>query len=271
MPPDRCTITPEQIISPAAATDDDATRPRRAKPATRAATATRPVSAHACRNELPRYIPYSGIAATCTQRSTITTRCRVSHADAGRDPPRGSQAGHRPRFRSGEKGTHPYRHRRQGPESELLDPPRAAVRRQQVEERDGVEGLGAEDAGALPGAAREQLQRHDRVDRRLPDDALVAVLLHRPLVVDHVVEVRRARRAVLARAGDPEARAGLALHPRADRRRVGQHRGDDVARRHLDPLDPHLLGAVEAEGVQHLEDVDELVTEAVLERRALAV
>jgi hypothetical protein len=48
-------------------------------------------------------------------------------------------------------------------------------------------------------------------------------------------------------------------------------RGDHVARAHLDALDPDLLGAVEAERVQHLEDVDELVAEAVLERRALAV
>ena len=47
-----------------------------------------------------------------------------------------------------------------------------------------------EHAGAGPGAARDQLERDDRVDRGLPDHALVAVLLHRPLVVDHVVEVR---------------------------------------------------------------------------------
>jgi len=34
IPPDRCTITPEQIIRPAAAIDADRPRPSRAKPAT---------------------------------------------------------------------------------------------------------------------------------------------------------------------------------------------------------------------------------------------
>ena len=54
--------------------------------------------------------------------------------------------------------------------------PRTAVRGQQVEERHGVEGLGAEHAGARPGAGGEQLEGDDRVDRGLPDHALGAVL-----------------------------------------------------------------------------------------------
>ena len=37
------------------------------------------------------------------------------------------------------------------------------------------------------GAVREQLQRHDGVDRRLPHDALGAVLAHRRRVVHDVV------------------------------------------------------------------------------------
>ena len=111
----------------------------------------------------------------------------------------------------------------------------------------------------------QQLQRHDRVDRRLPDHRLRAVLGHRPVVVDHVVQVDRARRAVLAAARDPGAGAGLAVHPVAQAGRVREAGGHDVARRDRHALDRHRLGAVEAERVQHLEDVDELVAQAVLE------
>src|SRR4051794_5970304 len=80
----------------------------------------------------------------------------------------------------------------------FLDPPWAAVLGQQLEERDRVEGLGAEHPGAGPGAAGEQLEGDDGVDRGLPDHALVSVLAHRPLVVDDVVEVGRPVLAVLA-------------------------------------------------------------------------
>ena len=51
----------------------------------------------------------------------------------------------------------------------------------------------------------------------------------------------------------------------------GSVAGDDVPRRDLDVPDTHLLGRVEPELVQRLEDADELVAEAVLERDALAV
>ena len=47
--------------------------------------------------------------------------------------------------------------------------------------------------------------------------------------------------------------------------RIGQAGGDDVPRRDLHPADPDLLGPVEAELVQRLQDLDELVAEAVLE------
>src|SRR4051794_12409024 len=99
----------------------------------------------------------------------------------------------------------------------LLDPPGAAVLRQPLEGRHRVQRLRSEHARAAPRPAGQQLERDDRVDRGLPDHALVAVLAHRPLVVDDVVEVRRPRPPVRARAGDPETRAGLARHAGTDR------------------------------------------------------
>src|SRR4051795_3752524 len=95
------------------------------------------------------------------------------------------------------------------PQSVVSLTPRGPVLRQQVEERYGVEGLGAEHASTRPGALGEQLEGDDRVDRGLPHHALVAVLAHRPLVVHHVVEVRRPRPAVLTGARDEQAGTGL--------------------------------------------------------------
>src|SRR5690348_10307536 len=73
------------------------------------------------------------------------------------------------------------------PYRSLTDPPRRPVRGEQVQERHGIQRLRAEYPGPVPGARGEQLQRHHRVDGGLPDHRLVPVLLHRPLVVDHVV------------------------------------------------------------------------------------
>src|SRR5674476_475391 len=106
--------------------------------------------------------------------------------------------------------------------SAVLHPPCRAVaaglgRLEQLEERHGVEGLRATHAGALPHPGREKLKRHHRIDRRLPHHTLGAVLTHRPLVVDHMVEIDLAGRAALAGAGHPETGAGLAGHPWADR------------------------------------------------------
>src|SRR4051812_6183640 len=56
--------------------------------------------------------------------------------------------------------------------------PRGAVLGEQIEEGDGVEGLGSEDARARPGAVRHELERDDGVHRGLPHDGLRAVLLH---------------------------------------------------------------------------------------------
>ena len=118
----------------------------------------------------------------------------------------------------------------------------------------------------------EQLQRDDRVDRRLPDDRLAAVLAHRRLVVDHVVEVGRARLPVVAGAGHPRAGAGASGHALAERRRVGQRGGDHVARGHL-LRRARDTGSVESRPslCSVLQHVDELLAEPVLERDALAV
>src|SRR5918993_3931545 len=126
--------------------------------------------------------------------------------------------------------------------SAVLEPPRRAVALrpgggEEVEERDGVERLGPEDTGPRPDAGGQQLESDDRVDSGLPDDALGSVVAHRVRVVGHVVEVRAARLPVLAGARDPDAGAGLALHPRSDGGWVGEHRGHHITWADLHPLD----------------------------------
>src|SRR4051812_6146908 len=107
---------------------------------------------------------------------------------------------------------------------------RLAVVGQEVEERLCREGLGPEDTGARPDALGEQLERNHRVQSRLEDDGLVAVLTHGLLVVGDVVQVGGPRLAVLAGAGDEGARARLPPHPVAEGRGIRQRGGDDVAR-----------------------------------------
>src|SRR4051794_29525605 len=70
-----------------------------------------------------------------------------------------------------------------GRTSSLLDVPRRAVVGQEVEERNRVEGLRSEHAGAFPLSRGDELERHERVDRRLPDDGLRTPLAHALLVV----------------------------------------------------------------------------------------
>ncbi len=117
----------------------------------------------------------------------------------------------------------------------------------------------------------EQFERDHRVQGGLQDDGLVAVLAHRLLVVDHVVEVGAPRIAVLARAGHVGAGAGLPRHAIAQGRGVGQRRRDDVTRSDVDPAHVHGLGRIEPELVEGLQNVDELLAQPVLERGALAV
>ena len=64
----------------------------------------------------------------------------------------------------------------------------------------------------------------------------------------------------------------LPAHLVAEGCRVGQRAAATTSRgTDLDAADADLVGLVETELVQHPEDLDELVAEAVLERRALAV
>src|SRR5665647_1771801 len=126
----------------------------------------------------------------------------------------------------------------------VLHPPRGAVatglgRAEQVEEGHRVEGLGPAHTGATPHTGRQELKCHNGIDRGLPHNTLGAVLAHRPLVVDHVVEVDLTRLAVLARAGHPETCAGLAGHAWADRGRIRQAGRHHVPRGDLYAADAH--------------------------------
>src|SRR4051794_4232298 len=106
--------------------------------------------------------------------------------------------------------------------SALFDAPRRAVVVQQVEE--GLRGkrFGTEHTSTGPDARGHQLQGNARVDRGLPDDRLCAVLLHRPFVVDDVVEVHLARLSIDAGSLHPRAGARAAAHAIPQRRRVGE-------------------------------------------------
>ena len=53
----------------------------------------------------------------------------------------------------------------------FLDPVRCAVVGEEVQERDGVESLRSEHAGARPDARLQQLHRDHSVDSRLPTTA----------------------------------------------------------------------------------------------------
>ena len=93
---------------------------------------------------------------------------------------------------------------------------------------------GPEHARALPHARREQLERDDGIDRGLPHDGLRAVARHRLRVVGDVVQVHLAGLAVDAGTRHPRSRARATVHAIAERRGIGQHRGHEIARRHLD-------------------------------------
>ena len=102
-------------------------------------------------------------------------------------------------------------------------------------------------------AVREELERDDGVDRRLPDDGLQSRTRASPsLVVGDVVEVGLPRPPVLAEPGDERPRAGLARHALAECRRVGERSGHDVARRDVG-LHPDWFLRVESEFVKRLQ------------------
>src|SRR5690606_27632395 len=114
------------------------------------------------------------------------------------------------------------------PDLTPADAPRRAVLGEQVEERQRVERLGTQHAGIRPRPGLQQLQRHDGIDRGLPRHGLMPVLAHRPLVVDHVVQIRlpHATRAILS--ARPRTRARLPGHSRSERGRVRKTSGYDV-------------------------------------------
>ena len=133
---------------------------------------------------------------------------------------------------------------------QLLCPPRAAVGGQQLQERGRRR--------RPPGRARRRRSRCPGDSSSSATTGLVAVcqtthwwpyscMVHSLLTTRQRYVERGA--AVLALAGHPQTRAGLALHPRPHGGRVRQHGGHHVTGADLDALDPHLLGLVEAEGV----------------------
>src|SRR3990172_2443734 len=93
----------------------------------------------------------------------------------------------------------------------LFHPPGGAVLGEELQERHRVERLGSQDARPAPRSGREQLERHDRVDRRLPDDGLGAVASPGLLVVDHAEQIDLARLAV--GTGPRQPRTGGAPSP----------------------------------------------------------
>ena len=93
----------------------------------------------------------------------------------------------------------------------------------------------------------------------------MAVLAHRPFVVDDLVEVCAAWLPVDSQPGHQRTGAGAAPHVVTEFGRVGQHGGHQVARCHLHPAHTDRAGGVEAELAQGLEHIDELIAEPVLE------
>ena len=103
----------------------------------------------------------------------------------------------------------------------------------------------------------------------LPHDGLVSRGAHGPFVVDDLVQIRLAWRAVEPEALHQGARARATTHAVAKFGRVWQHGGDEVAWRYLDTSNLDRLGAVEAEAMQGTQHLNEVFTEAVLKRDAI--
>src|ERR1019366_9112224 len=147
----------------------------------------------------------------------------------------------------------------------LLAAPGGVVRLEQLQKGVRRERLRTEDAGSRPDLGLDQLERGQRVDRRLPHHRLRPVLGHRGGVVHHVIEIHLTRLAVLPGAAHQRAGAGQAGHAIPQAGGIGQARGHNVARRDPAFADLHRGGRVQSELVQRLEDADELVAQPVLE------
>ena len=115
----------------------------------------------------------------------------------------------------------------------------------------------------------------DRDKSGLPDHGLGVVLAGRPLGVGNVVEVGGLWLAVLALSGNQGSRAGLTRHRPNQRGWVGKHRGNQVSRSDLGTTrlraHPYRVHLVQSKSVEHLENVDELAAEPVLEGNALGI
>ena len=112
------------------------------------------------------------------------------------------------------------------------------------------ESFWTQDANTGPRTFVQQFESDDRIDGGLPHHGLIAVFAHRPLVVHHVVVVRRAGLTILASASHPQPRTGLATHLVAQRCGVRQTSSHNVARADRLSLDHDRGGAVQAKLVQ---------------------
>ena len=111
----------------------------------------------------------------------------------------------------------------------------------------------------------DEFHRDNGVDRRLPDHGLVAVLLHRPGVVHHVVEVAGIWLALFVKSLHKCAGAGFALHPLPQSGGVWQRCGEEITRRDCYALYINGFLAIDAEHMNGFECGDELRAKTVLE------
>jgi len=96
-------------------------------------------------------------------------------------------------------GHHPgVFHCRQVPcSASFAEPPRGSVGVDEIKEGLGWQCFRTKDSDTRPLARCHQFERDDWVECGLPDHSLRPVLPHRPFIVDHVVKVDLARRAIL--------------------------------------------------------------------------
>jgi len=113
--------------------------------------------------------------------------------------------------------------------------------------------------------AGQQLHRDHGIEAGLPRDRAQPQVAPARLRIRHLVQEDLARPAVLD-AGHPRAHHRPAAHGMPDGRRIGHQRRDHVAWRDQAALDANRRGAVQADGMERLQDADELVTQGVLER-----
>ena len=176
---------------------------------------------------------------TAVIRHRPAARVRRRPLGAPAVPPPRERAQSRPATRTAKRGAarpgmSPPATRAGGPEvnSGPAPPSPRARRSSATRSRNGSAGSASGPSTPAPDHAPvgHELQRQHRVDRRLPDHRLGSVLGHRPVVVDHVVQVDLARRSVGAGAPYPGPGAGEAVHQVTDPGRIGEAGGHHVTR-----------------------------------------